>query len=103
MPTTLVLGYDGSDCAKKALAHTAEVAKHLDDGEVSSSAPTSSRRGGRTGLAPRPKGACGAPQARRAVAAPGQALSVGSGTSPPRSPITLMSCVSAGTTTLAFW
>jgi nucleotide-binding universal stress UspA family protein len=34
MPTTLVLGYDGSDCAKKALAHTAEVAKHLDDGEV---------------------------------------------------------------------
>jgi nucleotide-binding universal stress UspA family protein len=34
MPTTLVLGYDGSDCAKKALAHTAELAKHLDDGEV---------------------------------------------------------------------
>jgi nucleotide-binding universal stress UspA family protein len=34
MPTTLVLGYDGSDCAKKALAHTAEIAKHLDDGEV---------------------------------------------------------------------
>jgi nucleotide-binding universal stress UspA family protein len=34
MPTTLVLGYDGSDCAKKALEHTAEVARHLDDGEV---------------------------------------------------------------------
>ena len=34
MPTTFVLGYDGSDCAKKALAHTAELAKHLDDGEV---------------------------------------------------------------------
>ena len=34
MPTTLVLGYDGSDCAKKALAHTAQVARHLDDGEV---------------------------------------------------------------------
>jgi nucleotide-binding universal stress UspA family protein len=34
MPTTLVLGYDGSDCAKKALVHTAEIAKHLDDGEV---------------------------------------------------------------------
>jgi nucleotide-binding universal stress UspA family protein len=34
MPTTLVLGYDGSDCAKKALAHTAELAKHLDDAEV---------------------------------------------------------------------
>lgn len=34
MPTTLVLGYDGSDCAKKALAHTAGIAKHLDDGEV---------------------------------------------------------------------
>jgi len=34
MPTTLVLGYDGSDCAKKALVDTAEIAKHLDDGEV---------------------------------------------------------------------
>jgi nucleotide-binding universal stress UspA family protein len=34
MPTTLVLGYDGSDCAKKALAHTVALAKHLDDGEV---------------------------------------------------------------------
>ncbi len=34
MPTTLVLGYDGSDCAKKALAHTAQIARHLDDGEV---------------------------------------------------------------------
>jgi nucleotide-binding universal stress UspA family protein len=34
MPTTFVLGYDGSDCAKKALAHTTEVARHLDDGEV---------------------------------------------------------------------
>ena len=34
MATTLVLGYDGSDCAKRALAHTAELAKHLDDGEV---------------------------------------------------------------------
>ena len=34
MPTTLVLGYDGSDCAKKALADTADIAKHLDDGEV---------------------------------------------------------------------
>jgi len=34
MPTTFVLGYDGSDCAKKALAHTAEIVKHLDDGEV---------------------------------------------------------------------
>ena len=26
MPTTLVLGYDGSDCSKKALAHTIELA-----------------------------------------------------------------------------
>lgn len=34
MPTTLVLGYDGSDTAKKALAHTADLAAHLDDGEV---------------------------------------------------------------------
>jgi len=34
MPTTLVLGYDGSDCAKKALAHTVELAKHIDDVEV---------------------------------------------------------------------
>jgi nucleotide-binding universal stress UspA family protein len=34
MPTTLVLGYDGSDCGKKALARTADLAKHLDDGDV---------------------------------------------------------------------
>jgi nucleotide-binding universal stress UspA family protein len=34
MPTTLVLGYDGSDCAKKALAHTVEIARHIDDAEV---------------------------------------------------------------------
>ena len=34
MATTLVLGYDGSDCARRALARTAELAKHLDDGEV---------------------------------------------------------------------
>jgi nucleotide-binding universal stress UspA family protein len=34
MPTTLVLGYDGSDTGRKALAHTADLAKHLDDGEV---------------------------------------------------------------------
>jgi len=34
MPTTLVLGYDGSDCAKKALERTTELARHLDDGEV---------------------------------------------------------------------
>ena len=34
MPTTLVLGYDGSETGKKALAHTAELARHLDDGEV---------------------------------------------------------------------
>jgi nucleotide-binding universal stress UspA family protein len=34
MPTTLVLGYDGSDCAKKALTDTADIAQHLDDGEV---------------------------------------------------------------------
>ncbi|MBE0528112.1 MAG: universal stress protein, partial [Thermoleophilia bacterium] len=34
MPTTLVLGYDGSDCAKKALARTVELAKHIDDAEV---------------------------------------------------------------------
>jgi nucleotide-binding universal stress UspA family protein len=34
MPTTLVLGYDGSDCGNKALAHTADLAKHLDDGTV---------------------------------------------------------------------
>ena len=34
MPTTLVLGYDGSDCAKKALAHTVKLAKHIDDAEV---------------------------------------------------------------------
>jgi nucleotide-binding universal stress UspA family protein len=34
MPTTFVLGYDGSDCAKKALKHTAEIAKHIDDVEV---------------------------------------------------------------------
>ena len=34
MPTTLILGYDGSDCGKRALDHTIELAKHLDDGEV---------------------------------------------------------------------
>ena len=34
MPTTLVLGYDGSDCAKKALTHTVEIARHIDDAEV---------------------------------------------------------------------
>lgn len=34
MPTTLVLGYDGSDCARKALVHAGELARHLDDGEV---------------------------------------------------------------------
>jgi len=34
MPTTLILGYDGSDCAKKALTHTAGLAAHLDDAEV---------------------------------------------------------------------
>ncbi len=34
MPTTLVLGYDGSDCAKKALTHTAGLAAHIDDAEV---------------------------------------------------------------------
>jgi nucleotide-binding universal stress UspA family protein len=34
MPTTLVLGYDGSDCAKKALTHTAAIARHIDDVEV---------------------------------------------------------------------
>jgi nucleotide-binding universal stress UspA family protein len=34
MPTTLVLGYDGSDCGKKALRHTTDLARHLDDGEV---------------------------------------------------------------------
>jgi nucleotide-binding universal stress UspA family protein len=34
MPTTLVLGYDGSDCAKKALSRTTALAGHLDDGEV---------------------------------------------------------------------
>ena len=34
MPTTLVLGYDASDCAKKALAHAAKLAGHIDDGEV---------------------------------------------------------------------
>jgi nucleotide-binding universal stress UspA family protein len=34
MPTTLILGYDGSATGKKALAHTAEIAGHLDDGEV---------------------------------------------------------------------
>ena len=34
MPTTLVLGYDGSDCAKKALQHTASIAAHIDDAEV---------------------------------------------------------------------
>lgn len=34
MPTTLVLGYDGSDTGKEALKHTAALAGHLDDGEV---------------------------------------------------------------------
>ncbi len=34
MPTTLVLGYDGSDCAKKALSQTVELAKRIDDAEV---------------------------------------------------------------------
>lgn len=34
MPTTLVLGYDGSDCAKTALEHTAGLAAHIDDAEV---------------------------------------------------------------------
>lgn len=34
MPTTLVLGYDGSDCAKKALAHTVAIAARIDDAEV---------------------------------------------------------------------
>ena len=34
MPITLVLGYDGSDTGKKALAHTAELARNLNDGEV---------------------------------------------------------------------
>jgi nucleotide-binding universal stress UspA family protein len=34
MPTTLVLGYDASDTAKKALAQAAGLAAHLDDGEV---------------------------------------------------------------------
>ena len=33
MPTTLVLGYDGSDCAKKALAHTVELAGTIDDAD----------------------------------------------------------------------
>jgi nucleotide-binding universal stress UspA family protein len=34
MPTTLVLGYDGSDTGKKALVQVADIARHLDDGEV---------------------------------------------------------------------
>jgi len=34
MPTTLVLGYDGSDCAKKALGRTKDLAAHIDDAEV---------------------------------------------------------------------
>ncbi len=34
MPTTFVLGYDGSDDAKRALARTVDLAGHLDDGEV---------------------------------------------------------------------
>ncbi|HTX69232.1 MAG TPA: universal stress protein [Thermoleophilia bacterium] len=34
MPTTFVLGYDASDTGKKALAQVAEIAGHLDDGEV---------------------------------------------------------------------
>jgi len=34
MPTTFVLGYDGSACAKKALAHTAELAGQMADARV---------------------------------------------------------------------
>ena len=34
MPTTLVLGYDGSDCAKKALEKTTALAARIDDAVV---------------------------------------------------------------------
>lgn len=34
MAATLVLGYDGSDCAKKALKHAAELAGHMADASV---------------------------------------------------------------------
>ena len=34
MATTLVLGYDGSDCAAKALAHTVKIAGRIADAEV---------------------------------------------------------------------
>ncbi len=34
MSITLVLGYDGSDCAKKALTHTVDIARRIDDVDV---------------------------------------------------------------------
>ena len=34
MPTTLVLGYDGSDCSKTALAHTIDLAGEIADATV---------------------------------------------------------------------
>ena len=34
MPTTLVLGYDGSDCSKMALAHTIDLAAAIPDAIV---------------------------------------------------------------------
>jgi nucleotide-binding universal stress UspA family protein len=34
MPATFVLGYDGSDCAKKALKHTTDLAARIEDAEV---------------------------------------------------------------------
>lgn len=34
MPTTFVLGYDGSECARTALDHLAALAAHVDDAEV---------------------------------------------------------------------
>jgi len=34
MPTTIVLGYDGSDCAKLALEKTVALASHIDDAHV---------------------------------------------------------------------
>ena len=34
MPTTLVLGYDGSDCSKTALAHTIDLAGAIADATV---------------------------------------------------------------------
>ncbi len=34
MPTTLVLGYDGSDCAKKALARTIDLTGAISDASV---------------------------------------------------------------------